>query len=131
VASSPAQTFWNILTVYMGVYITDADTAGVVAVKSPIVDTESKDWLWRGTYSTSECGLPTTNTLTCHQNDPFDSETNCNGAHLDVHVKRKLRKEENIVLAVQSLQDNVLNVANPGVWAARINGNLRALIMLP
>lgn len=132
---APTQTFWSILNVYMGIYITDADDTGAVLARSVQLDPESKDWMWIGTYSTSECGLPASigaaNVLTCFQNDLASEGTNANGSHLDITVKRKLRKEENIVLSIVAQQDDVLGSLHEGTWSLQVNGSIRALILLP
>jgi len=122
--------FWHIINVFMGIYITDQDAAGIIAAKEPTLDVETKDWLWRGTFSHSQCGLNNTNVFTCTENDPFTEGTASNGSHIDLRVKRKIRREESIILATTFLVDEVLG---PGevVTQARINGNVRALIMMP
>lgn len=131
----PTQTFWSILTVYMGIYITDADDTGAVLGRSVQLDSESKDWMWIGTYTTSECGLPATlgpqNTLVCFQNDLAGAGTNANGSHIDITVKRKIRKEENIVLSIVAEQDDVLGSLHEGNWTLQVNGSIRGLILLP
>jgi len=128
VAGTPASSTYSILVVNMGIYIADQDSTGLTIVRDPTSDIENKDWLWKGTYTTAECALPNQQTLTCHQNDLAGEGTNANGSHIDIRVKRKLRQEESIILAVAMVVDEVLN---PGglVWACNINGSVRCLVM--
>jgi len=126
-----AATWWSILCVYMGVYIADSDATGAVLVRNPLTDNESKDWLWRGTYSTSENNLAGSTTFTSFQNDPIGEGTACNGSHIDVRVKRKIRKEESIVLSVLVTEDFPVGSIANAAWQVQLNGQLRALVLLP
>lgn len=130
VSAAPA-SWWDIWMVYWGIYITDQDSLGVIAPKNNVFDVESKDWLARGVYTDADCGLAGTNALVCFQNDATGGspETQSNGSHIDIRVKRKIRREESIILAVDVLLEHVLG--DVGAFNFRINGNVRALIAMP
>jgi len=126
-ATVSTQTGWTVLNVNMGIYIADADVLGAPLARDPSFDMENKDWLWKGTYSTSECFLAPTTVFTCHQNDLAGEGTNANGSHIDIKVKRKLREEEQILLAVVCEVDTLVGNGE-GSWQAFLNGSVRVLV---
>lgn len=126
-ATVSTQTGWQVLNVNMGIYIGDANVAGVPIARDPTFDMENKDWLWKGTYSTSECFVGLQTVFTCHQNDLAGEGTNANGSHIDIKVKRKLREEEQILLAVVCEVDTLVGNGE-GSWQAFINGSVRVLV---
>jgi len=129
VSSAPA-SWWDIYWVYWGVYITDQDSLGVIRPLNNLFDIESKDWLARGVYTSSTCGPAASTAFICEQNDTFEGDaTASNGSHIDIKVKRKIRREESIILAVDVLLEHVLG--DVGAHNFRINGNVRALIAMP
>jgi len=130
VSSSPS-SWWDIVCFHWGFYLTDADNAGTTANKSRVADIESKDWLAGGIYTFANCGLAGQTALICFQNDATGGspQTQSNASHIDVRVKRKIRREENILLAVDVMVDHILG--DVGAYNMRINGNVRALIAMP
>ena len=121
----------TILNVVMGIYIADQINSGIVVARDPTLDVENKDWLWKGTFSAAECARPGATVLTCTQNNPFTDGNASNGSHIDITVKRKLREQESIILAVVAIEDTPLGVAGELAWACQINGNVRCLILEP
>lgn len=125
--------WWTNVAVAMGIYVVDADSFGTVLPRSPAADVENGDWMWRGSYFDSQCGQGTAvGNLICTENDLAGEGTNANGSHIDIRVKRKLKREESIVLAIDVLVDDIIvsSTGNPTV-AARLNGNVRAYVLEP
>lgn len=130
--SSPSPstvTWYTTVMVAMGIYVGDVDESFAAIVKDPLSqrDMNSKDWLWRGTYFDSECSLPGITTFSCTENDPYTSGTNANGSHLDIKVKRKLRPEESLILAVNGQFDDILTAGQVAL-NLRLYGNVRVLM---
>lgn len=132
-AATVTSSHHSIIVVNMGIYLTDAVSNGVVLPRDPTSDIENKDWLWKGTYTTAECGRGTAGApqqiLTCFQNDLSSEGTNANGSHIDIRVKRKIREEESVVLAVVAVEDVDLGNEAESAWAVHINGSVRCLVM--
>lgn len=89
---------------YAGVYIGDDTQRDGIVLLDPTNsgDCSSKDWMWRGlTMHTYAAGTGATNQA---QSSQFSSGER--HPHLDIRVKRKLRKEEDIILAITCVTDN-------------------------
>lgn len=125
-AATLTQTTWTNIVVSMGIYIADCDSLSIPLTRDPTSDVENKDWLWKGTFTHSECGIAGQTIFVCTQNDPVDGDTNSNGAHIDIRVKRKLRESEQILLSVVCAEDFL--VGSEGAWEVFINGNVRVLV---
>jgi len=125
----------GVCTVAEGFYIADTQAGVLDSIKDPGSATEqsSGDWLWR---RTQVFPLDTTRRVMV-TGDICGQET----AHIDVKVKRKLRKEEGIFYAVKVLIDN--GTTSPLVFTNigggfDVNnvvpfavGSVRALVALP
>lgn len=124
-----AVTFLYQMGIYMGIYVGDTDQAAAAIVKDPFAqqDMNSKDWLWRGSFFHSESGIPGTSLFTVTENDPYCEGTNANGSHLDIKVKRKLRPEESLILAINPTFDDILN-SSQLVFTLQLYANLRVLV---
>jgi len=126
--NAPA-SWYELVTVYMGIYIADADASGAVIIRDPskAEDMPNKDWLWRGTWGSSQCNLIGNTTFTCTTNFDDGGWAGHNGSHIDVKVKRKLRPEESIVLAFRATHDDVL-AAGGTAFSLLVQANIRCLI---
>lgn len=111
---------------YEGIYISDVDSGGFIIPKNPadVGDSSSADWLWRRTSA-----------FVC-DDQAVDARVYCNsmhnqfeGAHLDVRVKRKIRREEGIFYGIIAAIEPLTGVA--GTARAWLNGNARAYVLLP
>lgn len=125
-ASSPQ--FWT-MTFYVGVFIADLGTIQGSAM-DPIAsaDAASKDWLWRSLIVHSYCSGG--GEINVCQTSPFSSGESA--PHVDIRVKRKLRKEEGILLAVSAKFDFPPPSGAPRVdVVAGLYANLRGLVLLP
>jgi len=129
VVATAAQSWWETLAISWGIYVGDVDQNGAAIVKDPLAveDMNSKDWLARGTYFTSECNLAGNTTFTCTENDPYTTGTNANASHLDVKVKRRMRPEESLILSVHAIHDDILG-AQQATLSAQLQGNVRVLV---
>jgi len=129
VSSAPA-TWWDIVCFHWGIFLTDQDNVGTIRPLTPTFDLESKDWLASGTYTFANCGPAGQSAAICFQNDATGGGvTQSNASHIDVKVKRKIRREESIILAVDVMVDHILG--DVGAYNMRINGKVRALIQMP
>jgi hypothetical protein len=129
-AGTPTASWWMNMQIAMGIYIVDQDVAGNVLVRSPTRDVENGDWLWKGTYWFSDCGQAGA-VFHCSENDLASEGTNANGSHIDLRVKRKIKREESIVLAVEMVEDVIIGNGTQPVPAGNINGNVRAYVLEP
>lgn len=117
----------NIISVvfYEGIYISDIDSAGFIIPKNPasVGDSSSADWMWRRTTAfLADDGRP--------ENRNFiNTRDQSDGAHLDVRVKRKLRREEGIFYGIVGSIEALTGIqATSRAW---LNGNARAYVLLP
>lgn len=116
-----------------GYFIADTNDAAFVG-KDPsnVNDQSSKDWLWRRT-SYFTLGIVTSPFVRMNDEQPFGN------AHIDVRVKRKVRKQEGIFHAVHALLDSGATsplIFGAGAWDVTAvvpfaYGSMRALVMLP
>lgn len=129
VVATAAQSWWETLAVSWGIYVGDVDQTGASIVKDPldVADMNSKDWLMRGTYFTSECNIAGNTTFSCTENDPYTTGTNANAAHLDTRVKRKMRPQESLILAIHAVHDDILG-AQQATLSLQLQGNVRVLM---
>jgi len=115
---------------HLGIYLSDSDANGAVLVKSPadVDDASSKDWLWRSTWMSHHI-------ITFGGGSIIQSNVINGGGeptrHIDIKVKRRLRKEETIILAVDVLWDDLQSGSTPATQNHLIGGDLRALVALP
>lgn len=111
----------------LGLFHADTDPAGAIAIKDPSSagDQESKDWLWRDTEAVSAV----LRNASVYQGEPR-SIFEVRKVHLDVRVKRKIRKEEGIYLSVKALLQTPL-AADPTEIDCFISANIRSLVLLP
>jgi len=133
-AGQPNSSWVQSTYIIMGIYIADFANNGIPITRSPALDVENGDWLWRGTYADTQCGTGAVqNIFICTENNATGGGVSqSNGSHIDVKVKRKLKREESILLAVDFIQDDVIlsGGGNP-VPAAFITGNVRAYVLEP
>jgi len=127
VASAAGNSSIAVITTWMGIAIQDIPLQGTFVPLHPFLDNQSKDWLWRGTFWSSDAVLPGGTTLDTKNNMEHGNSEGC-GAHIDIRVKRKLREQEAIVLNVFTTVDH-LSGSSFGT-DAELNGNVRALIEL-
>jgi len=123
--SNAAESTIATVVTWMGLAIQDIPLQGTFDPLHPILDNQSKDWLWRGTYWSSvtiNAGASLLSTFTNVEAGPQS------GAHIDVRVKRKLREQEAIVLNVFSTLDFLQGSSMTA--DVEMNGNVRALIEL-
>jgi len=117
---------------YMGVYIADSDPQGQIVPMDPMDSAyqSSGDWLWR--HSEGQMMRAQDNaSAAIEQRD--GAVTNL---HLDVTVKRKLRKMEGIYLSITPVFDTgtaMITGQNPGPgnFVCGLAAQLRMLILLP
>lgn len=115
---------------HLGMYVTDSDAGGAILVKSAadVNDAASKDWMWRATWMSGTL-------LTFGGGTVLQNNVTLGGGeatrHIDVKVKRKLRKEETIILVVDILWDDLGSGTTPTTQNHYIGGDLRALVALP
>jgi len=115
---------------HIGVYIADSPQNQFTTVLDPSESghASSKDWLWRTlvmhTYSAG-LGATAQSQIQYASSGPTDP-------HIDIRVKRKLRKEESIIMAVKVTTDNPFPAGIPRTLnTAFLYANLRALVALP
>jgi len=121
----------NLVTVsfYWGVFIADVSVKGFSDYDPTLsADASSGDWMARGLVVIPfATGLGPTS-----QNDVQYVSTPNTFPHFDLHVKRKLKPSEQIVLAVKCTKDNPFPSGTDRTLAvAHLYANLRALIALP
>lgn len=118
---------------HLGVLFADVDpNTGLPPdpVQSPATayDAETKDWLWRYHYA---CGLSTTRSAvgSPHWQRAIDSHN----THIDVPVKRKLRRDEAIWLCIAVLFEDWDSSNGPqeDSFTLGVSTNMRSLIQLP
>lgn len=118
----------NIVSIifYEGIYIADNDGAGLIVPKNPaaVGDSSSADWLWRRTTAFTADDSALARRVYCNSMDD-----QYNGAHIDVKVKRKVRKEEGIYYGIIASLEALTGAT--GTSRAWINGNARAYVLLP
>lgn len=114
-----------------GIYLADAGQDGAVLIKTPgdVFDMTSKDWIWTRT----SC-IPFNSVSVREHKLAFSGE----GAHIDITVKRKIRREESLIYAVDiALDQNAPTFVADGSGHQTttvfpyIFGALRALVALP
>jgi len=120
---------WTALHFLCGIHISDADPESGASPKmsagSPNAQ-PSKDWMW-----TQDVTLfSNTNVDTGVSNKAPNTQGLMHTEHIDIKVKRKLRKNERIILAIDVLRDTVggEQITLPD---AHVGGMMRALCMLP
>lgn len=127
-AAASTPQFWTV-AFYVGVFIADLGTIQGSAM-DPIAsaDASSKDWLWRGLLVHSYCtGGGEVEVCQC---TPFSSGEN--HPHLDIRVKRKIRKEEGILLAISAKFDFPPPSGFPRIdIQTGVYANVRGLVLLP
>lgn len=118
----------NIMSIifYEGIYISDVDSAGFIIPKNPasVGDSSSADWLWRRTSAFVADDIALARRVYCNSMD-----NQFEGAHLDVRVKRKIRREEGIFYGIIAAVEPLTGVQ--GTARAWLNGNARAYVLLP
>lgn len=116
------------LEVSMGVYLSDTDPSGQVMIKDPTTpgDAESKDWMWR---DTAQLAAAVRSTSSAAEGTPKAQLVTAE-RHIDIKVKRKVRKEEGVYIAFKAVRGVLLGQSpiNVNCW---LTANLRALVMLP
>lgn len=118
---------------HLGVLFADVDPNTGLAldpVQSPATayDAETKDWLWRWHWATllsatrSAVGSP-------HWQRAVASGNH----HLDVTVKRKLKRDEALWLMIVALFENVDSTSGPNSdsFTLGVTSNVRSLVLLP
>lgn len=131
ITTGVAGDFGGVLSFHMGVLFADADpfTGSILAPpQSPAIsaDAETKDWLWR--YHTTML-LPTTTRAGA---DLFYGRGYATkDVHLDVTVKRKLRRDEGLWLVINVLTEEYLNQNYIPSYIAGLTANVRQLVVLP
>jgi len=112
-----------------GIYLADQVTAGGTVLDPFIAnDQSSKDWLWRNLTMhgfSSLGGAIAQSGLTPVSNAD-------NHPHIDIRVKRKVRKQEALVLAVHVTTDNPFpSGTHRTLDTAHLYADLRVLVALP
>jgi len=116
----------------MGVYIADSDPLGQIVPMDPMSSDyqSSSDWLWRGSYGQMLRAQDNATAL-IEQRDATVTHV-----HLDVTVKRKLRKMEGIYMSITTVFDTgtaMITGQNPGPsnYLCGLAAQLRMLVLLP
>jgi len=128
-AANAANSSQKDVFTIMGIYIADINQQNNVLPLSPIFTMQSKDWLWTGSFHSTRSVIAGGSVLNSDINNQSCEGSNANGSHLDIRVKRKVRKGEGIFLATQSYSHNIFgdSLAATVFFGAR----LRALVLLP
>lgn len=115
---------------HMGMYIADVPSASFSTQLDPTLsaDASSGDWMWRSLVMHSySAGLGATN-----QSQIQYASSGPTDPHIDIRVKRKLRKQESIILAVKVTTDHPFPSGTPRTLdTAFLYADLRALVALP
>jgi len=103
-AADATEPQFQTVSFHMGMYVGDDTAVDGIVMNSPVLsaDASSKDWLWRDlVVHAYHAGLGQTN-----QNQVSPASSPLTYPHVDVKVKRKLRKEEDLIFAIQATTDN-------------------------
>jgi len=115
---------------YVGFYIADSPANQFTTTLDPSSSPHatSKDWLWRSlVVHTYAAGLGAT-----VQSQVQYASSGPTDPHIDVRVKRKLRKSESIIMSVKVLTDNPFPAGIPRTLnTAFLYTQIRALCALP
>jgi len=128
-AGAAADSSQGILTQTMGIYLGDINAQNQILQLDPLFFIQSKDWLWTGSFSAQATVIAGGSILTTVTNQQGATGTNANGSHIDIKVKRKVRKGEGIFLATKGLSQNIFGTSI--AFATFMTARLRALILLP
>lgn len=113
-----------------GIYIADSPDAQFTTVLDPMesANADSSDWMWRNRTMhafSSLGGAIAQSGLTPISNGDTHP-------HLDIHVKRKVRKQESIILAVKVTTDNPFpSGTHRTLDTAFLYADIRVLVALP
>jgi len=128
-AADATEPQFQTVSFHIGVYIAD-NSASNFSVLDPTLsaDAASKDWMYRDLEMHSyAAGLGPT-----QQNKVTPISSGPTHPHLDIKVKRKMRQEESILLAVKVLTDNPFPAGtNRLLTTAFLYADLRCLAALP
>jgi len=112
-----------------GIYIADSTTEGGTVLSAfEDDDTSSKDWLWRN--RTMHAFSSTGGQIVLSGLTPISNgDTH---PHLDIRVKRKIRKQESLILSVKVTTDNPFPSGTKRTTeTAFLYADLRVLVALP
>jgi len=127
-ADAPAATAAQYATVsfYVGVYIADASVVNFTILDPEFgPDMSSKDWMYRGLVVHTHNGP--IGAISSSKATPMASPGNDHG--WDIRVKRKIRKEEAIFLAIKAVKEDI--IGDRLSYTAGVYGDVRALALLP
>jgi len=127
-ADAPAATAAQYSTVafYVGVYIADASVVNFTILDPEFApDMSSKDWMWRGLEVHEHHGA--VGAISSAKCSVLKSPGNDHG--WDIKVKRKMRKEEAIFMAIKAVVDPI--VGDRFTHTAGVYGDVRALCLFP
>lgn len=128
-ASAAATSTERTLATAMGIYIGDINQQNNVLLLSPVFAKQSKDWLWLGSFYSNRTVIAGNSLLEGVANEQSCEGTNANGSHIDVKVKRKIRKGEGIFLSFQTVTQDIFGTSMASAFF--MQAQLRALVMLP
>jgi len=111
----------------LGIYQADADLGGSIVPKDPAhpADSESGDWMW---HSFVDLSAAVRSTASAAEGTP-KAQLVTEQLHIDIKVKRKVKKEEGIFLVLHTAHGELLGSAiNVDAW---LSGYVRAYVLLP
>lgn len=129
-AADATEPQFQTVQFHIGVYIADTPFNEVATVLDPTLSAHaaSKDWMYRNLeVHTYAAGLGPT-----QQNRSTPVSSGPTHPHLDIRVKRKVRKEEAILMSVKVLTDNPFPAGtNRLLTTAFLYADIRCLAALP
>jgi len=128
-AAAAAEPQLITFSFHSGIYLGDESAIGGTVLDPNLSeDSSSKDWLWRNltVHAFSSLGGA------IQQSGLTPISSGVTHPHLDITVKRKVRKEEALVLAVKVLTDNPFpSGTHRTLDVAHLYANIRVLAALP